>query len=297
MRKENKKLKDITFKDVKSFLKDERYKIKKKVSDFNQLPDQMFSEMNPVFVVSTGRVGSELLVRLMNESKIGSVYHEPRPRMFYGSKIAYELGFNDVEAQIIAFLNARYDLLKKTYLEDSRFVETNNRLSFFMVGLAELFPKAKFIHLIRHPGAFVRSGIRRKYYNGNENDDGRLAPLKLDPFYSRWEHMSDIEKIGWLWNATNEFIESSKAIIDYARLLTIQSGHLFSDYKVYQDICRFINHDILDVNKIEPLLKKPTNRQKQNDFPKWMDWSSEDKDTLKKVTPLGVKYGFWTIDD
>jgi hypothetical protein len=138
MRKENKKLKDITFKDVKSFLKDERYKIKKKVPDFNQLPDQMFSEMEPVFIVSTRRAESGLLVKLMNESKIGSVYHEPRPMMFYGSKLVFETN-QDMESKKLAYLNARYDLLKKAYLEDSRFIETDNRVTLFMDTIAEIF--------------------------------------------------------------------------------------------------------------------------------------------------------------
>ena len=138
MRKENKKLKDITFKDVKSFLKDERYKIKKKVSDFNQLLDQMFSEREPVFIVATRRAESGLLVELMNESKIGSVYHEPRPMMFYGYKLAFETN-QDMESKQLAYLNARHDLLKKAYLEDSRFIETNNRVTFFMDVIAEMF--------------------------------------------------------------------------------------------------------------------------------------------------------------
>ena len=138
MRKENKKLKDITFKDVKSFLKDERYKIKKKVSDFNQLLDQMFFEKDPVFVVSTRRAESGLLVKLMNESKIGSVYHEPGPMMFYGYKLAFETN-QDMESKQLAYLNARYDLLKKAYLEDSRFIETNSRVTFFMDAIAEMY--------------------------------------------------------------------------------------------------------------------------------------------------------------
>ena len=162
MKKSSKRLNDITIKDVKNYFIDERYKIKKQVESFNDLPEMMFAEMEPVFVVSTGRARSELLVRLMNESKMGNIYHEPRPRMFYSSKLVYE-NSQDIQSKQIAYLNARYDLLKKAYLEENRFIETNNRNTFFISALAELFPKAKFIQLVRHPGDFVRSGIRRKY--------------------------------------------------------------------------------------------------------------------------------------
>ena len=115
MRKSGKRITDISIKDVKSYFKDERYKIKKRIDSYSELPELMFSEMNPVFVVSTGRAGSELLVKLFSESNIGSVYHEPRPRMFYGSKLSFELK-QDLQSKQIAYLNARYDLLKKSYL-------------------------------------------------------------------------------------------------------------------------------------------------------------------------------------
>ena len=183
MKKSGKRIIDITIKDVKSYFLDERYKIKKEIESFIELPETMFSNMSPVFFVSTGRAGSELLVKLMNESKIGNVYHEPRPRMFYSSKLVFEKNV-EVQTKIIAYLSARYDLLKKSYLEEKRFVETNNRNTFFMRALGELFPKAKFIQLVRHPGDFVRSGIRREYYIRNENDDSRITPLADDEIYS-----------------------------------------------------------------------------------------------------------------
>ena len=110
MKKSGKRITDITIKDVKNYLIDERYKIKKEVESFTDLPKMMFSTMAPVFFVSTGRAGSELLVRLMNESKIGSVYHEPRPRMFYSSKLVFEENV-EVQTKKIAYLSARYDLL------------------------------------------------------------------------------------------------------------------------------------------------------------------------------------------
>ena len=111
MRKPGKRITDITIKDVKSYLIDERYKIKKDIESFIDLPDLMFSSMSPVFFVSTGRAGSELLVKLMNESKIGNVYHEPRPRMFYSSKLVFEKNV-EVQTKKIVYLSARYDLLK-----------------------------------------------------------------------------------------------------------------------------------------------------------------------------------------
>ena len=43
MRKKNKNISDITVKDVKNYFKDERYKIKKDVDSFINLPENIFS--------------------------------------------------------------------------------------------------------------------------------------------------------------------------------------------------------------------------------------------------------------
>ena len=50
MRKKNKNISDITVKDVKNYFKDERYKIKKEVDSFINLPEKIFSEMNPALL-------------------------------------------------------------------------------------------------------------------------------------------------------------------------------------------------------------------------------------------------------
>ena len=292
MKKSGKRIIDITIKDIKSYLLDERYKIMRKIDSFIELPEIMFSNMSPVFFVSTGRAGSELLVKLMNKSKIGNIYHEPRPRMFYSSKLVFEKNV-EVQTKKIAYLSARYDLLKKSYLEEKRFVETNNRNTFFMGALGELFPKAKFIQIVRHPGDFVRSGIRRKYYSGNENDDSRITPLINDKYYKDWNSFSDIEKIGWLWNATYDYIEKEKSHINAKNVIMIKSEDLFSNPQTYNKICAFLKQDSLSERKISSIIKKPVNKQRQSAYPKWTEWSEEDKTSLIKMTPLGVKYGYW----
>ena len=292
MRKSGKKITDISVKDIKSYFKDERYKIKKRVDSYIGLPELMFSKMSPVFVVSTGRAGSELLVKLLHKSKIGNVYHEPRPRMFYGSKLLFE-SEQDLESKQIAYLNARYDLLKKAYLEENRFVETNNRNTFFIRALNKLFSKAKFIHLVRHPGDFVRSGIRRKYYSGNENDDSRIKPHVIDKAFDSWDRFSDIEKVGWLWNTTNNYIEKEKKHINPDNVLLIKSEDLFLKTDTYNKICNFLSHPLLSNKEIDRIIKKPINKQRQSFYPKWQDWLEDDKSSLINITPLGKNYGYW----
>ncbi len=292
MIKPKKPLKDISFKDIKNYFLKNRFKIKKNIKVYNDLPKRMFLEMKPVFVVSTGRSGTKLLTKLLNMSKIGNVFHELKPNMIFSSKLAYEMNLN-INSKKIAYLSARYDALKQSFLEDKRFVETNNRNSFFISALYSLFPNAKFIHLIRHPGDFVRSGLNRNYYNGNENDDGRITPRKNDKIFNIWNDLDDLEKIAWLWNTTNTFIKSESKNIDFENFLSIRSEDLFSDVKIYNRICSFLNCPPMSEKKIFNIIKKPINKQKQSRYSKWSDWSNEEKSVLMKLTPLGKVYGYW----
>lgn len=50
MKKPNKKIKDISLKDIKLYFKDERYKIKKSISDYCLLPEKIFAGMTPELI-------------------------------------------------------------------------------------------------------------------------------------------------------------------------------------------------------------------------------------------------------
>ncbi|MEK0354266.1 MAG: hypothetical protein QQN58_07410, partial [Nitrosopumilus sp.] len=124
MRIKSKKLSDISWRDIRNYFKTARYLETREVTNFLDLPKKIFIETEPVFVLSTGRCGTELLVRLFKIAKAGIILHEPRPRVFLASKMAYEMNEEQLYAKKMVFLGARYDLLKHAYLCEKRYVET-----------------------------------------------------------------------------------------------------------------------------------------------------------------------------
>ena len=72
MRKKNKNIFNTSIKDVKNYFRHESYKIKKDIDSFINLPENIFSEMNQVFVVSTKRVLIGLHVILIREWSLKS---------------------------------------------------------------------------------------------------------------------------------------------------------------------------------------------------------------------------------
>ncbi|MCH8013064.1 MAG: sulfotransferase [Candidatus Marinimicrobia bacterium] len=283
---------------IKSVLTDSfNYIIKKKylnkyISDFQHLPDKIFKNSKPVFVLSTGRCGTDLLVKLFCAFKAGKVYHEPKPEMVYSSKVAYELSENGLKARMLGFISGRYDALRESFLRNQRYIETNNRITFFSDAIYEMFPNSKFIHLVRHPGDFARSGIRRRYYYGHDYDDGRLTPVKTDPIFIQWDNMSQLKKIGWLWNETNQYIESIKNKFASDRIITIKAENLFRDPSTFITICSFLDLSPPNEKKIKSILKKPRNVQYKGFFPRYTDWSDEQKQELIEVATLAPIYGY-----
>jgi len=272
-----------------NYFSDKKY-LEKEIRDYQHLSSQIFNESNPVFVLSTGRCGTKLLTKLFEATKEGDVFHEPHPQMVYASRYVYEKMQLGIELRKSAFIGARYELLKDAFLKDKRYIETNNQISFFADAIYSIFPNSRFIHLVRHPGDFVRSGIRRKYYNGHDYDDGRILLNDVQ----KWESYSDIQKIGWLWNETNTIIENWKNVIPKENIYNCKAEGLFSDPKFFQNICAFCELDSIQNNQIDKIIRKPENVQRKGQFPTYEDWTDNQKNELNVVAPLGFKYGYFS---
>jgi len=177
------------------------------------------SAFRPVFLLSTGRAGTAFLTRLLNRSPAVHAWHEPNPQLIEEGRVAYELYTLDRQGngsgrkaldralgQVV--LAGREQLWHETHVRGRRYIETNNRISFFAPAIRALLPGVRFVHVHRHPGEFVRSGLRRQWYTGRTpHDQGRIRPVGTDPAREEWERLEPVDRIAWLWNETNAFIE------------------------------------------------------------------------------------------
>lgn len=251
----------------------------------------------PVFFLSTGRCGTNWFTALLSADPSLKVFHEPKPNLGVQGKVAYEVYRNNdfnpsaTEARLLeeVFLAAREQYLRYSYKTQRRFVETNNQVTFLAPAIHSLFPDTKFVHLNRHPGEFVRSALRRKFYN-NTDDIKRIAPLKTDGFHSRWDTMDALEKNSWLWMETNRFIESF--------VKTSQpKNHFyfnFSELTVEQvmQLAEFLGVKI-DGGRIRRSLEKPVNVQRSGTVKAYSDWTDKDRKALQAICgDLATKYGY-----
>lgn len=246
-----------------------------------------------LFVLSTGRSGTALLTEVLSKSRRLRVEHSPNPELEYVSKIIHRDSVS-LEALKIGVISARFDAyFLDSYLRGKIYVETNNRISLFAPALAELLPNARFVHLVRNPAAFVRSGMRRGYY-----DKEFVQHQRLDGSYCEdWDSWSRVEKIAFEWNEINKKIEEFKAGVATERVITMNSEKLFSDVSCSQHLFDFIGLESpfkgrRGRRKLEDVIHRPVNEQKRGKFPEYREWDKADRVALQRQASLAKLYGY-----
>jgi len=252
--------------------------------NYKDLYDKIHHNYQPCFVLSTGRCGTKLLTKILNVHPKVQTYHSPDPELIFHSRIAYDNFIKQIPFDKLTVDASRYELIKATYLRNKQYVETNNRITFFAFELYKLFPNAKFIHLIRNPESFVRSGVSRKWYSGyHPYDEGRIQPV--NEFLDQWKNFELARKVAWLWNETNSFIESFKKSIPITSVLLMKSEDLFTNINSVNAVFKFLNLTPISNRRISGLLKKPVNKQKI-----LYDLTNLEKALIIKETPIQELY-------
>jgi hypothetical protein len=137
----------------------------------------------PVFILSTGRTGTQFLAYYLNRDLRAYAVHKPRPsrgRRFWTG--AYLEGV--VDRTMMTRTLHRY---RTGYFEDIPepvYIESNNFLAGFAASLIEEFDEPLLIHVIRDPRIYVRSAINNGAAGGVKGLANRFVPfayLELDP--------------------------------------------------------------------------------------------------------------------
>jgi len=255
-------------------------------------PRKLFEESEPVFVLSTGRCGTELLTRVLRRIPGAECHHEPLVELLYSERQAYQEGQEKFEAYQTAIRTARFEMMLDAETRGRRYIETNYRITFFAPHLYDLFKRSRFVHLVRGPAGFVRSGVRLGYYSGLRTDIGRIVPVR-GPDAARWPEMSAFERMAWLWNETNSFIERFKESADPARMLTVKAEDLFSDPAAAASIIGFCGLPVPPAHKIATWIKHKTNvKSSAVRVPPYKQWDDETKSSVKRQASLADTYGY-----
>jgi len=271
----------------------ERSRNKRASENWPPTTEQVLRETPCCFVLSTGRCGTKLLAKILAKSRQIYSVHVGTPELVAASVQAYMKINTDVEAVALAVLGARFDLLQEAWARGRMLVETNPRLTFFSPAVSRLFEKSKFIHLVRHPGDFARSILRRHYYTDEMIADFLLRPREDSPVHAQWAQMSRTEKVAWVWNEVQCFAESFKKEVGDDRVLTVRSEDLFSDVDTTCSVFEFLGVGVpLSRRKIARLIARPVNAKKGGTLSAFRSWPDEEKNALKRWLTIASEYGY-----
>ena len=238
-----------------------------------------------VYILSTGRTGTNFLAWYFANYKNVHAVHEPKPyyRVRLLSHAKYEGYINTMQLK-----NLLPNLQSLATGNDTEiYIESNPALSGFAEAILEQNSNCEVIHIVRDPRDFVKSNLN----HGNGSGIKRFLNVYL-PFWFV-DSKSTIGKLNKVatyrasayWKTVNESLSKLERMPGY---------HCFR----FEDI---FNKDLDGLTEIVELLglellKDKTskmNKSKKKTKDSWTKWSEEEVRIVNKIcSPLMQKYGY-----
>jgi hypothetical protein len=265
------------------------------VSSLGEAYQRNWENIPCVFVLSTGRTGTETLSALLGLSEVLDAHHEPKPRLTKTSFDAF-LGYDELSVEVWKkiILAARDDFIAEAACRGKIYVETNNRMTYLAPALTQVFPSSRFIHLYRNPIDVIRSAMRRKFYVDHPWDFARIRPKTLDNGLAVWPTWRPIQKAAWYWAQINADIISFLDTLPNNRYFRASSEEIFSAQPdTLERLFKFVGSEIPKRNSISRVLKRKLNAQRTGHFPPGRKWPDADyKDVVTIVGPVAERLGY-----
>ena len=214
---------------------------------------------DPVFILSTGRTGTQFFEDYFNQTSEAVCRHEPWPSRRF--KFLSNLYLNQkVSARRLGriYLSSRKKLFAS--LHGRSYIESSNFLFGCVPALKQIYDDVRIVHLVRHPQSYVSSHLGKGFWRGHKRFFARFVPYWLEKL--ELEKQNDpIEILAARWNYVNRQIASYEA--DYPYLL-IRFEDLFSkDIHTASDtlnqIREFCDLPVMDARENERWLQTPKN--------------------------------------
>lgn len=160
-----------------------------------------------VFVVSTGRTGTQFLATAFDELGADS-HHEPGPKWLRHLSNAYASDSVGTERAVRLLHRTRDEALAGP----APWFEASCLIYGVVRPLLEAFPEAEVVQVVRDPRTYVRSGLDWGAYRFggrvlNLAPFRRLAPPQFDRWNVRariaWMGQDQFERLCWAWAAMN----------------------------------------------------------------------------------------------
>lgn len=253
----------------------------------------------PVFSVGTGRCGTHFLQKLMEYDPSIVSYHMPFLELDSFFRYCH---WNNIQVDIEPFFAAHQGLIDQALEEGRIYFEANPYLDWCIIDFFRRF-RAKFIFLARNPKDVVNSHFVKGWYKnklirsridvpvGFQPDMrvnhffGRIVPNGEE--YIRWDKLTRIGKISWMWNRVNQTIIDQLKEIPHGNSISMKIEDL--SYENYLKLHAFTG-GITPVSekRFEQIRKERPGKGRGYKSPD--SWSKKELEEFERETTFARKY-------
>ena len=270
------------------------------------------SVKNPVFILSSGRSGSQMLYKLLGSIDGVNSNHEHNIMSYKPEVILYKHTGDTKD------LNRLNNSLEKFYFKNIQasndlWVDSNYSIAPIMDIILKKYPNARVIHLIRSGVKVVSSWLNKlggEIYGDEEmksliyflRNSHLMSPPKREKKFwwyipspnekIKFEELSQFEKICYHWNFTYKWVENSrKYVSSKSNFKMFKLEEIVSDTAALKSLFDFI--DIEYSEKYFKFIQRPHNVNKPVNY----KLSKEQIITFTKICGLTMNMLDYDIND
>jgi len=253
--------------------------------------DERLAETNLFFLLGSGRCGTLLISRMLNQDREALVLHEPHRHSDLTTRHECRRDPEFAYQYIQTF--RKYEIYKKV-IEHNRpiYGEVSSPLRCLDGALARSFPHATFMLLVRDGRATVRSALNRQIPRRREGGGNHppTRPLPDDhPYVDRWHEMSDFEQACWWW------MDAYRMLLDHLpEAPIVHFERITKDYDYARD--RILDPIGLHVTRQQydaSMSRMSANAAREYMIPHWSEWDETMRRQFDDICgPMMARLGY-----
>lgn len=246
----------------------------------------MSAQTEPFFIVSSGRSGTAMLYKALSAVPGLEMHHEHRIRDVQPLGVRRYLGLADKPKSLEILRETHAGAIMQSTV--AHWGDSSNKLSWLIPDLAELMPKAKFVHLVRD-GRKVASSyfhkLREECYDDRSagilqahyDDPARFpappaekkywwpVPRHEDPRAQEFRDFDQFARIAWHWSEINATILKALAPMPPERHLFVRLEDLVQSPRLVHALFGFL--DLSYQDEYFGIFARPHNVNCPKDYP------------------------------
>ena len=249
------------------------------------------TDIQPFFVVSTGRCGSQTIAHVLSQHPDIECKHEPVPQLI---RVSSEFAHGEKDLSQLG--NEFFDIYcnSRVYSRVKAYGESDHNLWNLISIITSYLPSSKFIWLIRDGRNVVSSTFARGWFSQGEQNLGNPTSenITLRWMYYRvnghlcgdfsereWENMSVFERNCWYWNYVNRKIANDLTSFSPEKWLMVRIEEL---YRKVNEIWDFLGVDTFNEYSI------PTMNIAKHVLHPWDQWENEKMEVFEQYCSDGM---------